>query len=61
MFDWIQNKTELQLLKEKYCKLMKKSYQLALSDKKKSDALNLEAKQLLSKIKDYEAEKEIAS
>lgn len=54
MFEWLHNKSELQLLKERYCKLMKKAYQLALKDKGRSDKINMQAKLILLRIQELE-------
>lgn len=51
LLDWFRRKTELEKLKERYSRLMKKSYHTALYNKQKSDEINREARQLYSKIK----------
>ncbi|MDY8134160.1 Lacal_2735 family protein [Aquimarina sp. 2201CG5-10] len=45
-----KNKTKLQQLQERYCKLMKTAYDVALKDKGKSDLLHEEADLILSEI-----------
>lgn len=54
MFNWFKDKTELQKLKDKYSKLMKISYRLAVKDKEKSDKVHQEADKLLLRIKKLE-------
>ncbi|MBQ4820400.1 Lacal_2735 family protein [Aquimarina sp. MMG016] len=51
MLGWLKHKTQLQKLEDKYCKLMKNSYQVALKDKDKSDAIHKKANQILHQIK----------
>ena len=55
MFEWLHNKSELELLKEKYCRLMKKAYLLALKDKERSDKINNQAKNILHRIHELES------
>ena len=55
MFEWLNNKSELELLKEKYCKLMKRAYLLALKDKEGSDKINNQAKSILIRIHELES------
>ncbi len=48
---WIRRKEKLEVLRERYHKLMKKAFEIAPFDKVKSDKLNAEATQLLKEIK----------
>ncbi|MCK8521949.1 Lacal_2735 family protein [Aquimarina sp. D1M17] len=54
MFYWLKNKSELQKLRDNYCKLMKKAYLTAIKDKEKSDALHQQAHEILKEIKRIE-------
>ena len=54
MFDWWRNKSELQKLQDRYCKLMKKAYKIAIKDKDKSDLLHKQAHNIMEKIKRIE-------
>ncbi len=56
MFAWLRNKTELQKLQYKYCRMIKNAYKLALTDKKRSDQLHEKASELLSQIKKMESQ-----
>lgn len=51
MFYWSKDKSDLEKLQKRYCRLMKSSYIIALKDKEKSDHLNEEANKLLIEIK----------
>lgn len=53
MLNWFRRKTQLDKLKERYRRLMRKSYQVALHDTEESDNINREARNLLEKIKEY--------
>lgn len=53
MFAWLRNKTELQKLQYHYCKLMKNAYELALTDRDKSDQLHKKANEILNEIKKW--------
>lgn len=57
MLKWFKNKSELDKLKERYCRLMKKSFKIALRDRKRSDKLRKEAKVLYDRIKKYDTQK----
>ncbi|WP_062059808.1 Lacal_2735 family protein [Aquimarina longa] len=61
MFTWLKNKTELQRLQYNYCKLMKSSYKLALTNKQKSDQLHERANQIMLQIKEIEGQGQSAS
>jgi len=50
-FEWLKGKNRRQKLKEKYCSLMRKAYEIAPKNKKKSDYLNKKARQILSELK----------
>ncbi|WP_378177257.1 Lacal_2735 family protein [Aquimarina sp. SS2-1] len=54
MFYWAKEKTNLEKLKKKYCRLMKTAYNLAIKDKEKSDRLHEEASKILQEIKKIE-------
>ncbi|WP_103864835.1 MULTISPECIES: Lacal_2735 family protein [Aquimarina] len=56
MLAWLKHKTELEKLQHTYCKLMKSSYKLALTDKDKSDLLHQEADKILIQIKKIEGQ-----
>ena len=50
MFGIFRKKSEKEKLLSKYNKLLKKSYELSNSDRKKSDAKMFEANEILKKI-----------
>ncbi len=50
MFDWLRKKDEIEILKYRYKELMKKSFKLALTDKKRSDLAKEQAHDILEKI-----------
>ncbi|PZW39630.1 hypothetical protein LX95_01992 [Mesonia algae] len=54
MLDWIKKKTKKERLKEKYCELMKRAYQIAPKNKRKSDKLNEKARVVLIEIRKLE-------
>jgi len=54
MLDWINKKTKKERLKEKYCELMKRAYQIAPKNKRKSDKLNEKARVVLIEIRKLE-------
>lgn len=54
MFTWFKNKNRLQRLRNKYCRLMKSSFLIALKDKSKSDQINTEACAILKEIRQLE-------
>ena len=51
MFNWFRKKSKVEKLKEKYTLLMKKSYDTALRDVKKSERVHHQADKLFQKIK----------
>ncbi|MBW1298238.1 Lacal_2735 family protein [Aquimarina litoralis] len=51
MFYWSKEKSDLEKLQKRYCRLMKSSYTIALKDKEKSDSINEEASRVLIEIK----------
>ncbi|MBT8261890.1 MAG: Lacal_2735 family protein [Bacteroidia bacterium] len=57
MLNWLKKKTEIEKLKLRYQKLMKKSFKAALSDTKKSDEFHQEARYIFNRIKDHESNK----
>lgn len=54
MLDWIKKKTKKERLKEKYCELMKRAFQIAPKNKRKSDKLNEKARVVLIEIRKLE-------
>jgi hypothetical protein len=54
MLDWIKKKTKKERLKQKYCELMKRAYQIAPKNKRKSDKLNEKARVVLIEIRKLE-------
>ncbi|WP_298543741.1 Lacal_2735 family protein [uncultured Aquimarina sp.] len=54
MFYWFKDKTDLQKLRKRYCRLMKNAYNIAIKDKEKSDLLHEEANKILTEIKKIE-------
>jgi len=50
MFSLLLHKTELQKLQDRYCRLMRSSYDIALTDKKRSDLIHDEAQRILDEI-----------
>jgi len=43
MNNWFKHKEKIQILQDRYIRLMRKSYELALRDKEKSDKAHEEA------------------
>jgi len=56
MIPWFKNRNELQRLQYTYCKMIKNAYELALTDKEKSDRIHVKANQILSEIKRIESQ-----
>lgn len=54
MFRIFEPASTLDILKEKYSRLMKRSFEAALYDKKKSDLLNEKASKILREIRAME-------
>lgn len=54
LLNWIETKTKRDKLRERYCALMKKAYQIAPKNKRKSDLLNREAKSVLRELRKIE-------
>ncbi len=54
MFHWYKYKTDLLKLQERYCKLMKSVYYIAIKNREKSDRLHEEADKVLRKIRKLE-------
>ena len=50
MFGLFKKKTEVEVLQEKYAKLMEEAYKLSSQDRKKGDAKTAEAEEVLKKI-----------
>jgi len=50
MFKWLQHRDKIEKLQEHYKKLMRKSFELSLKNKKKGDAFHDEALRLKNKI-----------
>ncbi len=55
MFSIFRKKSKLELLEEKYKKLLKEAFILSTTNRKKSDEKNLEADMILRKIKSLES------
>lgn len=51
--NWFKRETKLDKLKKRYSELMRKSYEVALRDKKKSDFFHEKAEEILDEIKSY--------
>ncbi len=51
MKKWFRKKTKLDILKERYTLLMKKSYEIALRDLNKSEKVHQQADRLFQEIK----------
>lgn len=51
MFVWFRKKSKIEILKERYAELMKKSYKAALNDVNKSEEVHRQADELFQKIK----------
>lgn len=47
---WFKKQTRLDILKKKYQELMRRSYQVALTDAEKSDRLNKQARKIFDEI-----------
>lgn len=54
MFSWKKNNDRIQKLKERYTRLMRRAYEIAPKNKKKSDYLNQEARQILHELRRLE-------
>ncbi|MAN25888.1 MAG: hypothetical protein CMH15_00260 [Mesonia sp.] len=54
MFRWNKNNDRIQRLKEKYTRLMRKAYEIAPKNKRKSDYFNQEARQILQELRRLE-------
>jgi len=50
MFDLFKRKSRLEKLKIRYRNLMKKSYEIALRDQKRSERVHLEAEKIYKEI-----------
>ncbi|MUP44238.1 Lacal_2735 family protein [Gramella sp. BOM4] len=57
MFRISENKTKEERLCEKYCRLMERSYKIALTDKDKSDQLNQRARNILEELKKMDSQR----
>lgn len=51
--NWFKRETKLDKLKKRYSELMRKSYEVAIKDKNKSDFFHEKAEEILDKIKSY--------
>ena len=51
MISWFRKKTKLEKLKERYTFLMKKSYEIALKDRNKSEKVHHQADRIYREIK----------
>jgi len=54
MFNWKNSTDKIQNLREKYVRLMRKAYEIAPKNKKKSDFFNYEARQTLKELRKLE-------
>ncbi|PVW14522.1 Lacal_2735 family protein [Marixanthomonas spongiae] len=50
MTNWFKRETKLEKLKRRYKNLMRKSYEIALKDKEKSDEIHQQAERVLEQI-----------
>jgi hypothetical protein len=57
--NWLEQNSELQKLKKQYSDLMRLSYEIALRDKKESDRINREAREIYDKIMLYQAKESL--
>ena len=57
LFSLFKKKSEIEVLNEKYQKLLKEAHQLSHSDRKASDMKMMEAEDVLNKIDALEAQK----
>ncbi|HET8854865.1 MAG TPA: Lacal_2735 family protein [Salinimicrobium sp.] len=57
MFRIFEPRTTLERLRDKYSRLMRHSYEIALTDKVRSDKINEKAQKILQEIKRMEDEK----
>lgn len=55
MFGLFKKKSEVEVLQEKYAKLMEEAYKLSSQDRKKGDAKTAEAEEVLKKIEALKA------
>ncbi len=55
MLDWLKKKTEIEKLKLRYQRLMKKSYKAALTDNQKCEKFHQEARYIYNRIRDHES------
>ncbi|WP_203293406.1 Lacal_2735 family protein [Luteirhabdus pelagi] len=53
MFELFHKKTKFEKLKAKYSQLMRRSFNLAITDKKESDRIHEEAKKVFEDIKAF--------
>lgn len=51
MISWFRRKSKIEILKERYTLLMKKSYEIALRDCKKSEKMHYQANKIFQEIK----------
>jgi hypothetical protein len=51
MKNWFQKKSKIETLKEKYTLLMKKSFEIALKDKRKSEKIHSQADKIFQEIR----------
>lgn len=59
MLNWLKKKTELDKLKLRYQRLMKKSFKAALTDNQKSEKFHQEARYIFNRIRDHESDKRL--
>jgi len=51
MFEWLIHKSKIEKLQERYKRLMRKSFELSLKDKQKSDVVHNEALKIKHQIR----------
>ena len=50
MFDWFRKKSRLERLRERYTRLMRKSYEISLKDPKRSERIHSQADRVYEEI-----------
>lgn len=51
MFEWFRKKSRLERLRERYTRLMRKSYEIALRDPKQSERVHSQAEKVYEEIR----------
>lgn len=57
MFYWFQKKSRLEKLKDQYCRLMRKSYEVSLRNREKSERFHVRAIEIRKEIQSMLKEK----